>query len=99
MDKPTNHAITQAAEHFVTLLKEQFARIGRLTSETERIDFASERPLRVGFVGGDGIGPIIAALFVTIWDIYGVAFKDVLPESPTTKDPGENSAGNDKSSP
>jgi predicted PurR-regulated permease PerM len=25
------------------------------------------------------IGPIIAALFVTIWDIYGVAFQDVLP--------------------
>ncbi|MGD1985554.1 MAG: AI-2E family transporter [Desulfobacterales bacterium] len=26
------------------------------------------------------IGPIIAALFVTIWDIYGVAFQDVLPQ-------------------
>jgi predicted PurR-regulated permease PerM len=26
------------------------------------------------------IGPIIAALFVTIWDIYGVVFKDALPE-------------------
>ncbi len=25
------------------------------------------------------IGPIIAALFVTIWEIYGVTFKDVLP--------------------
>ena len=25
------------------------------------------------------IGPIIAALFVTIWDIYGLAFQDVLP--------------------
>ena len=25
------------------------------------------------------IGPIIAALFVTVWDIYGTAFKDVLP--------------------
>ena len=25
------------------------------------------------------IGPIIAALFVTVWDIYGVAFQDVLP--------------------
>jgi len=25
------------------------------------------------------IGPIIAALFVTIWDIYGVVFKDALP--------------------
>jgi predicted PurR-regulated permease PerM len=26
------------------------------------------------------IGPIVAALFVTIWDLYGVAFKDFLPE-------------------
>ncbi len=25
------------------------------------------------------IGPIIAALFVTVWEIYGAAFKDVLP--------------------
>lgn len=30
----------------------------------------------VGFI----IGPIVAALFVTVWDIYGLAFKDVLPE-------------------
>ena len=29
----------------------------------------------VGFI----IGPIIAALFVTVWEIYGVAFEDVLP--------------------
>jgi predicted PurR-regulated permease PerM len=40
------------------------------------------------------IGPIVAALFVTIWEIYGVAFKDILPKvgtAPTTilanKDP------------
>ena len=26
------------------------------------------------------IGPIVAALFVTIWDLYGVAFKDWLPD-------------------
>jgi predicted PurR-regulated permease PerM len=25
------------------------------------------------------IGPIVAALFVTVWEIYGVAFKDILP--------------------
>jgi predicted PurR-regulated permease PerM len=25
------------------------------------------------------IGPIVAALFVTVWEIYGVAFQDVLP--------------------
>ena len=30
-------------------------------------------------VVGIFIGPIIAALFITVWDIYGVAFKDVLP--------------------
>jgi predicted PurR-regulated permease PerM len=30
----------------------------------------------VGFI----LGPIVAALFVTIWDIYGAAFKDLLPE-------------------
>ena len=29
------------------------------------------------------IGPIIAALFVTVWDIYGVAFQDVLPSVAT----------------
>lgn len=30
----------------------------------------------IGFI----LGPIIAALFVTIWEIYGVVFKDVLPK-------------------
>ncbi|MBU8870146.1 MAG: AI-2E family transporter [Gemmatimonadales bacterium] len=29
----------------------------------------------LGFI----IGPIVAALFVTLWEIYGVVFKDVLP--------------------
>lgn len=32
-----------------------------------------------GFIGFI-LGPIIAALFVTVWEIYGVVFKDVLPE-------------------
>ena len=29
------------------------------------------------------IGPIIAALFITIWEIYGVVFKDYLPDVET----------------
>jgi len=29
----------------------------------------------VGFI----IGPIVAALFITVWDIYGLTFKDYLP--------------------
>lgn len=40
----------------------------------------------VGFV----IGPIIAALFVTVWDIYGTVFRDVLPPTaPPGDDPAE----------
>jgi predicted PurR-regulated permease PerM len=31
-------------------------------------------------VMGIFIGPIVAALFVTVWDIYGVAFKNYLPQ-------------------
>jgi predicted PurR-regulated permease PerM len=27
------------------------------------------------------IGPIIAALFITIWEIYGQAFRDILPDT------------------
>jgi predicted PurR-regulated permease PerM len=36
----------------------------------------------IGFV----IGPIVAALFVTIWEIYGEVFRDFLP---TVRDPAE----------
>jgi len=27
------------------------------------------------------IGPIIAALFVSLWEIYGQTFRDILPET------------------
>ncbi len=33
----------------------------------------------VGFI----IGPIIAALFTTVWDIYGVSFREYLPATGT----------------
>ena len=31
------------------------------------------------------IGPIIAALFITVWEIYGVAFNDILPQVGKTR--------------
>lgn len=31
-------------------------------------------------IAGIFIGPLIASLFVTVWEIYGTAFQDVLPE-------------------
>jgi len=38
----------------------------------------------IAFFGALGfiVGPVVAALFVTIWHIYGEAFSDVLPEVP-----------------
>ena len=31
-------------------------------------------------IAGIFIGPLIASLFVTIWELYGLAFSDYLPE-------------------
>jgi predicted PurR-regulated permease PerM len=31
-------------------------------------------------ITGIFIGPLIASLFVTIWELYGLAFSDILPE-------------------
>jgi len=43
----------------------------------------------VGFM----IGPVVAALFVTVWEMYGVAFRELLPEvgirSPRAEESGD----------
>ena len=31
-------------------------------------------------ITGIFIGPLIASLFITVWELYGIAFKDFLPE-------------------
>jgi hypothetical protein len=43
-------------------------------------------------VAGIIIGPIVAALVVTVWEIYGVAFQDELPggAKPATGDPEQD---------
>ena len=43
----------------------------------------------LGFI----IGPIVAALFVTVWDIYGVAFKELLPPTKGLVTAGAGSGG------
>ena len=32
------------------------------------------------------IGPVIAGLFMTVWEIYGTTFRDVLPGRPATSE-------------
>lgn len=52
-------AINIAKEHFEGLVKEQIARVERLKSQKDWLDYSSLKPLVIGLVGGDGIGPFI----------------------------------------
>jgi predicted PurR-regulated permease PerM len=40
-------------------------------------------------IAGIFIGPVIASLFVTIWELYGIAFSEYLPEVFYNKQPTE----------
>jgi isocitrate dehydrogenase (NAD+) len=53
-------AISRAQEHFGKLLEDQMERMQRVKSAPDWIDYASVTPIRIGIIGGDGIGPSIA---------------------------------------
>lgn len=52
--------IDQAKEHFGKLLDDQFARMERIKSMPDWTDFGAISPIKIGILGGDGIGPFIA---------------------------------------
>ena len=56
----TEQVIDQAKQHFGTVLQEQLERVERLKSEGEWTDYSSIRPVIIGMIGGDGIGPSIS---------------------------------------
>ena len=47
-------------------------------------------------IAGIFIGPLIASLFVTIWELYGLAFSNYLPEVYYRKQPVEPFESDDK---
>jgi isocitrate dehydrogenase (NAD+) len=53
-------AIEKAKEHFGKLLEEQLRRIERMKGEEDWIDYQKVKPIIIGILGGDGIGPYIA---------------------------------------
>ncbi|MDP8248748.1 MAG: isocitrate/isopropylmalate family dehydrogenase [Candidatus Tritonobacter lacicola] len=57
MDKK---AIEKAKEHFGKVLEEQLARVEKIKESVEWIDYSSLKPIRIGIIGGDGIGPYIS---------------------------------------
>ena len=54
-------AIDAAKQHFGTVLEQQLERVERLKQEGDWVDYASVSPIKVGMIGGDGIGPTISA--------------------------------------
>ena len=57
MDKA---AIERAKEHFGKILEAQMLRMERVKSAPDWIDYSKVKPIRIGILGGDGIGPYIA---------------------------------------
>lgn len=49
----------KACDHFAGLVQEQLERIERMKASEDWVDYKQVRPIVIGVVGGDGIGPII----------------------------------------
>ncbi len=57
-----NRQVVEAAKaHFGTVLEQQLERVERLKQEGDWIDYSSAKPIIIGMLGGDGIGPTISA--------------------------------------
>ena len=54
-------SIEGAKEHFGKMLQQQLERVERLKEERDWTDFSKVSPSIIGVIGGDGIGPYIAA--------------------------------------
>ncbi|MDH3214706.1 MAG: isocitrate/isopropylmalate family dehydrogenase, partial [Candidatus Krumholzibacteria bacterium] len=56
----SNQALDKAKAHFAGVVEEQLARIERMKAQDEWIDYGQVDPIKIGILGGDGIGPYIA---------------------------------------
>lgn len=52
-------AVERAKEHFGKLVEEQLQRVERMKQGEDWIDYSKLKPIIIGVVGGDGIGPYI----------------------------------------
>lgn len=57
----SSEAVEKAKEHFGAVLEQQLARVDRMKAAEDWLDFEALRPIIIGIIGGDGIGPYIAA--------------------------------------
>ena len=66
MKTSDSSAIDKAKTHFEKLIRQQLDRIERMKSEENWVDYKKLASIKVGVLGGDGIGPSIAAHSVTV---------------------------------
>ncbi len=55
-----NTTIEKAKTHFSQLVEEQLKRVEKLKEPQDWTDFSKLKPIIIGIIGGDGIGPFIA---------------------------------------
>jgi isocitrate dehydrogenase (NAD+) len=55
-----NAAIERAKDHFGKILEAQMKRMEKVKSGPGWIDYSKVKPIKIGIIGGDGIGPFIA---------------------------------------
>ena len=65
----TEDQIKSAVEHYETLLRKQLARVDEMEKGASPVDLANKEKLVIGFIGGDGIGPIIVEQAKRVLDI------------------------------
>jgi isocitrate dehydrogenase (NAD+) len=53
-------AIERAKEHFAQIVEEQLNRVEAIKKAADWIDYSQLKPIIIGIIGGDGIGPYIA---------------------------------------
>jgi len=56
-----NQEIERAGDHFKELVKAQLERVEAMKSAKDWLDYSTLKPIIIGVIGGDGIGPFIAA--------------------------------------
>ena len=54
-----NEIVENAKKHFEKLVIEQLERVERMKKAGDWTDYSSLKPIIIGFIGGDGIGPFI----------------------------------------
>ncbi len=55
-----NPVVEKAKEHFGQIVEEQLNRVEELKKAQDWIDYSELKPIIIGIIGGDGIGPFIA---------------------------------------